>query len=474
MSPQSDTWQDALTRRLRALVRTAPLHRIEATKGHRAEVLGEQDLRSIALRVLDVVIEKMGLGDGATFEDLREALRPLLLASDPALEVQSADAITDVVVLGLLNDRERRQAFSERYLAVSASGSTSKEVQFHLLRERETAEGETVVVATVEAINLYAGMLDYPVEDAQIAEEAVLHAQVQRGRIADAVRTAQRARLRSIEHEQKIVGLIETVRRDVEQVNWVEEALGLLATARAHVGERLEVERMIEKAVEDRLDRVLDESALSLVALRDVLQECIRRHVRLHKRLMEANGHYLREQERQAFRPPAAARLPDLEADVLRVAVRLETGALASLADAMLARFHAPVTPSVLRLSNLVDRLLAPRRNELEAPFEIGEVDLEALAPPPRSFSEADHAAANALLADVAWPTNLSSLLAAAVEDDLGDPVLHLLVLRALRAFEPGREGEEGFVAARAAESLNMAGFRGDDLELFRRAEAKA
>lgn len=50
-----------------------------------------------------------------------------------------------------------------------------------------------MIVATTEGINLYAGMLDYPVEDAQIADEAVLHAQVQRGRLHDAVQTARRA-----------------------------------------------------------------------------------------------------------------------------------------------------------------------------------------------------------------------------------------------------------------------------------------
>ena len=60
-----DTWHDALTRRLRALVRTGPLHRIESGKGQRALELDDQDLRALALRALDVTIEHMGLGTGA-------------------------------------------------------------------------------------------------------------------------------------------------------------------------------------------------------------------------------------------------------------------------------------------------------------------------------------------------------------------------------------------------------------------------
>ncbi len=474
VGPDEDTWQDALTRRLRSLVRTAPLHRLEAQKGHRADALGEQDLRAIALRALDVVIEAMGLGSGARFEDVREALRPLVRASDPTLDADGADAVIDVVLLGMLNDRERRQAFREPYLACRGEDATRKELSFHLLRERETPEGETVLVASVEGINLYAGMLDYPVEDAQIAEEAVLHAQVQRGRIADAVRTAQRARLRSIEYEQKIVGLIETVRRDVERVDWVREVLALLTRARQHVGERLEVERQIERAVDVRLDHVHDESAGSLVALRDTLRECIHRHLRLHKRLIEANRHYLAEQERQAFRPPAATRLPDLEADVLGPAVRLPTGALAALADALLARLQGPAAPRALRLSQLVDRLLAPRRHEAEDPFEIRDADLEALAPPPRSFEDGDHLAVDDFLAGVAWPARLGALLAAAREAGLGPRARHLLALRALRAYDPAREEADGLVAIAAGARLAASGFAGDDVELHRRPEVRA
>ncbi len=454
-------------------MRTAPLHRLEATKAYRGDTFGDQDLRAIALRVLDVVIERMGLGVGATFEDVREALRPLIRAADPSLGAAEGDAVVDAVVLGLLNERERRQAFAERYLAVSGGEATEKELQFHLLRERETADGGTVLVASVEGINLYAGMLDYPVEDAQIAEEAVLHAQVQRGRIADAVRTAQRARLRSIEYEQKVVGLIETVRRDVDRVDWVAEVLDLLGAARGHVSERLDAERLIERAVEDRLDHVGDESARSLVALRDALTECIERHVRLHRRLMEANRRYLEEQERQAFRPPSVTRLPDLEADVLQEAAALRTGDLADLADGLLSRLQAPAPPRALRLSHIIERLLAPRRNEAEDPFEITDAELEALAPPARSFDADVRAQVDRFLAGVTWPIRLGALLESAVDAGLGPDALHLVALRMLRVYDPGAESEDGVVAAPTGDRLHTPAFRGDDLELFRRPEVR-
>lgn len=459
-------WQDALTRRLRALVRTAPLHRAELTKGHRGEAFTEQDLRALALRALDIVIERMGLGTGATFDELREDLHPLIHASAPGLSAEDAAAVAEAIVLALLNENTRRQAFAEPYLQVTAEGTSRKELQFHLLREREIADGTTVIVATVEAINLYAGMLDYPVEDAQIADEAVLQAQVQRGRIHDAVQTARRARLRSIELEQKILGLLETVRRDIGQVDWLGQVIGLLDDARTHVGERLAVEREIRRAVETRLDVVSDESARKLVELRDTLDECIERHTRLHQRLIEANRTYLEEQERQAFRPRAAERLPDLEGDVLVNAMALQTGAVAAMADALLARLQAPRPPPMLRLVTLVDRLLAPRRHEQDDPVENPDPDLEVLPDPPSHFSPEDEAHVARLLAEVPWPTTFSALLTLARDRGLREPAIHLLALHVLRAFDPRAEAPGGLTVSDAGRPLRTEGFAGQDLHL--------
>ncbi len=139
----------------------------------------------------------MGLGSGPTYEELREALRPLVRACDAELDEEEVDAVIRLVVDELLNERGRRSAFRESYLAIDRDRVVRRHLDFHLLQEHSAQDGSIVLKATTEAINLYAGMLEYPVEDAQIAEEAVLRSQVSRGRIADAVQTARRARLRS-------------------------------------------------------------------------------------------------------------------------------------------------------------------------------------------------------------------------------------------------------------------------------------
>jgi hypothetical protein len=464
VEPDPDTWQDALTRRLRTLLRTAPLHRVEAGKARRADAFADHDLRALALRILDVTIERMGLGTGATHEELREGARPLLLAVDRDLDAPSADVIADAVIEALLNEPERRQAFEERYLAVAPDDVQPKMLRFHLLRERLTPDGHTVIVATTEGINLYAGMLEYPVEDAQTADEAVLRSQVRRGRIDDAVQTARRARLRSIEYEQKILGILETTRRDVHQVDWIRDVLGMIDDARQHISDRLGTEREILGAVESRLEGDVDAGAGGqLASLRDTLTECFGRHMRLHERLIGANAAYLQEQERQAFRPRMLAPLPDLEADVLIPALAIDATRIAEHCDFLLARFQPVRAPSVLRLAHLVTRLLAPRKREAEDPFELGIPDLAPVDEPPPPFDEHDRRRVDALLAEVRMPQRLSLLLARARTQGHPLSTLKLLVLEVLSAYDPAATRAPLHVEPFGGPLLDVA-FAGDDL----------
>ncbi len=115
--PEAERWEHTLTRRLRSLVRTAPVHRVEASKASRGRDLGPHDLRGLALRVIDSAIEHMGLGYGARRSDLYEALTPLLTAAEPGLSTSDIAEISDVVIDSLLNEPNRRLAFDEPYLS---------------------------------------------------------------------------------------------------------------------------------------------------------------------------------------------------------------------------------------------------------------------------------------------------------------------------------------------------------------------
>ena len=61
---------EAVARRTRSLIAPAPILELEANKSQRDLDLSRHDLRMLCLVVLDVVIDKMGFGTGATRRDV--------------------------------------------------------------------------------------------------------------------------------------------------------------------------------------------------------------------------------------------------------------------------------------------------------------------------------------------------------------------------------------------------------------------
>jgi hypothetical protein len=270
-SPAAHTerWQEAVTRRVRALLRTAPLHAPERLQRLRDADLGSVDVRSLALRVLDVTIEEMGLGSGARRVDVQRAIGEMLTAGGSPLTGDDAAGIAEVVVDALLN-APRRTAFSEPYMDWSGDTPTLRQLEWKLLQEQELSDGRFVLQATTEGINVYTGMLEYDVRDAQVAEEAVLHAQVRRGRIRDAVQTARNARLRSIELHEQLVRLLKIVERDVAQLRWEDDIGQHLEASRVHLGERMDAERKLRAMVSERRITASVADAPRLAELEDI------------------------------------------------------------------------------------------------------------------------------------------------------------------------------------------------------------
>lgn len=126
-----ERWQDAVTRRVRALARTEPLHDAERTKARRDLDLSAVDLRALTLRVLDVVIEEMGLGRGANREDLVRVIGAMVRASAPELAAD-AGPVADIVIASLLNEGERRQAFTARFVDWTDK-PVARELQWYLV-----------------------------------------------------------------------------------------------------------------------------------------------------------------------------------------------------------------------------------------------------------------------------------------------------------------------------------------------------
>ena len=177
-----ETWQVALPRRVATLARIEPLHRLENGKSARSLRLERHDLRTLSLMIFDVIIERMGLAAGASQEEIVSELKPLICAAEPEADNTRVFEVATTVLDFLLNESERRRAFSETVRVVEGGNYMSREVCFHYLQQVIGANDEPLFRATVEGINLYTGTLGLDVEDAHAANAAVLRYQIGRGR----------------------------------------------------------------------------------------------------------------------------------------------------------------------------------------------------------------------------------------------------------------------------------------------------
>jgi hypothetical protein len=365
---------DSYVRRIRALLRTSPLHELEATKTLRDGDWSPYDLRGLALVAIDTVIDHMGLEFGATAGQVRERLAALARLSAPDRPADEADRVAEAVVAGLLNDRHRREAFAMRYSDWSGRAHRRAEVAFKLLEEIEAPDGSIVLRATDEAVNLFVGALDRDIEDAQAAAEAVLASQVRRGRLDQAVHTARAARLRSIQFAARVQRVLDTTRHDIRQVDWSHDVPNLLAHALAHLDERLDVERHLVATVRDLVAG--GDTGTAGPTLLELIEDCQLRHLELHALLLSARTTFLEEQERQRFAVSIDSRALDLGEQLLQPLLAQSRVVARPVAERFLRAVVGPTPPRPVRLIDLVELLFQPRRGGQDEDLADDQPDL--------------------------------------------------------------------------------------------------
>jgi hypothetical protein len=77
-------WSEALMHRSRVLLHTAPLHDLRAGDAHLDEERRHYDSLSLALKIIDVIIENTGLDREVDRAAVTRAVAPLLHAMDAA------------------------------------------------------------------------------------------------------------------------------------------------------------------------------------------------------------------------------------------------------------------------------------------------------------------------------------------------------------------------------------------------------
>jgi len=457
-------WHDALTRRLRALLKSGPLHELKRNQGRLDAVLEHDDLAALAMRALEVLVDALGVRAGATREDLVSALAPLAEANDRVSGVAPDPGryrrLTEIVVGALLNDAGRRRAFEETYVSFIEGEARRQALSFRLATEQETPSGQVVIRVEPDGVNLFLRSLDIDLEDAQAAAEAAMQSQLARGRLDLARASAREANIRSIQFHDKVRTILRRSQRDLGRVDWRREVPTLLSEALAHIETRLEVEREIRQATLETLDRLVGTPEAQLLReIAALLDDCYQRHLALHQPLIGAYEVFRGEQARQRFAPLPVAPLPAPEREILQPTLRLSWTQALAVTDAFASGATPAVAPTLVDLARLWDTLLKPppRRGGLGPEPDHNAIE-ECPAPPP-IFDEAMRERIDARLVRLTSPVRLGTLL-----DQTEDATeQRLLVLRALQHFAPDTRGLP--IAVEPAElPLENTRFVGDDL----------
>ena len=468
-------WSASLTQRQRVLLHILPLQGIKQSDAWRDSRV-QYDTLALALKTFDVIIDHTGFGAQVNRDLLLQHLSPVLRAMDEAVSRPSEPAghsdTVDRVIAALRNDQHRRQPFEVEYQDFDVSGASVRRIlEFRLLTEEYGLDGSIVLVLTPEAINLYLRAFDLDIEDAQIANEAVVQSQIERGKFNEAIQSAQNARLQSVRYYDRISKLLLQTRRDVDKVDWRKDVPELLTAALQHAEGRLSTEQAILKAAEDRREELpagSDRMSPLLEVIR-LMRDCQGRHQRLHGQLMRARGDFLEQQARQSFSVRSFGHTIDLMRGVLQPALSLPREQSAQLAAAATESLCGAVAQKVASIRDLVEWHLRPRRPLpiLEVPIDSPDMADHSLDVP-RYTSDVLESTERILsaIAESAW---LSDLLENLQGAGGAFQVQELLALQALQHFS--REDEDSrafFISSSADGRLAVPGFYGDDLLLQR------
>lgn len=463
---------EGLIRRAKALACTAPLHDLDANKGllEWADAKAYQ-MAEIALHTIDQVAIAMDFDTGASRRHVLGRVQRFVARQAPERSDEEHARVAGWVLDSLINVGDVERAFRRSYGAVDADGVYQVlSFPFKLIVERRDSAGVLYLHASHEALNVLVGALDTDVESAQEAAEVKLANLIRRGRLADAKQVADQARIRTIQYGELINAQLEATRRNILLVDWMEEFPAVLDEALDHVEERVRAERAIARNMAEARDEAVNPVRKRHAAeLVDIVEDCIRRHIRLQERLLEARSEFRAEQDRQLFslRPRRAAF--DLFGQLLRPALELPVADAAGAVDCFFSRSTGSSVQDLPYLATLIPALLRPAPEPSRFAGQVEEPEVELLEETTR-FTTEQWKMAERLLHLPGEVRSLSSLLeeAAGLDEDL--PAL--VALLAVHAFSPDagaarRRGQAHVrLAMQAGIALNSAGFAGDDLWL--------
>lgn len=421
-------------RRWRAQAIIAPIEQLVRAMANVPIPSDRFDIRRLSQHAIDVVVSSMGFAKETSQDDLIEALASLAREMTPDADPEEARDVAGRVYRGLLNEQHDYGKFEFTAIGPDA---VRRPFTFRLLLLRQGDDLE--VVASDEAINVFLSALDLDPSDAEDAYAAVLERQLEDGRFEAAERSAINAGRASAALAAQIAETLDSVRRDVRSIDWVNDARPRLTEATAHVSRRIvEDDKLLTKARRGTDDEDTEVRAAS-GRIADVVRAGKGLHLALERRLVGAHDAFLDAQRTQQLARRTRLRLLSTQHELLEPVLALTRDEARRVTDAFAEGALGLRLPRQLRLADAIEALLAggrvvePRDVPLEDPG-----DPDALGPDPQTYPPEVLLAARSVLSTcLVTPRRLTDLFADARTQPDPDQVTELVWLTALWSFAP-------------------------------------
>lgn len=477
-SMRTDRHLESLFRRNRVLAHLQPILDIERDKvaagaaGGSGRDWSVYDSRLLVIAALDAVASEAGLlADGGVPRDVvLAALEAEAGRCAPDRDAGEHQQVSRWILDRLLNTQAAATGFRVPF-SDPARDYSRRELSVTVLFEQVASDGETILVFAADAaINLLLVTIDFDLEDAQVAADAVLKVQLESGRWNDAVETADKALRLSRSYRDQLNTKLAAVRRDLRQVDWEGAVEPLLARSNTHIRNRLGAEQaLLEhslKSASSDSDPAIRREAGRVASM---IESAIETLAGLLEDVVVAREAFREAQSAQSFRPPAPIGNIDVDADVLVPFAGLDAAVAGTISGKLIEAFAAPAARAVASIGRILDALLE-RPREIDEAIDVPIDELVDISSRYARFSDDDWEVARRRFADVgAEVVRLSELI-----DGLDDEPATLCALLAMRAYDvngrPAKTDEvvRGVVAADDGAELEHAAFIAPDLRLCR------
>lgn len=309
-------------------------------------------------------------------------------------------------------------------------------MRFRLVEFEQDVHDDYYYRPTREGYQVYLGMLDLDVEDAQEMDEKMLQRLLDRGRFDAALDVARQARAHALEYRDALRNRLTSAMRAPGTVSWTADLGPKVQEATRFVRERRTQAEVSWGLVNDQL-RIVEDPVMrqNLARLRDSLEQAADVRLRLVNELLQAPDAFARAQT-SVFRARRPSGLPHLENDLLPRLMTLPVPALAAGADAVLAALLPPNPVKLYDLTSSFDLFLERTHRPVvvdEVPVEVKPIPVPVETFPRELVAEVMTWIGQRFAEGV--PTDTDTLLVRAAQDGLTEVAQRCVAMTLLRCF---------------------------------------